>query len=314
MYILLAAVILDLLIGDPRFYPHPVVLVGRIISYGENILRKSEDSLKLQKIKGIILVILTLSITFAAAYLLLSLMSYINYYLGLTFKILLLYTTIAVRGLHQAAWQIFRQLKNGKLKSARQSLDMIVGRETSKLDTPEIIRAVVETVAENTSDGIIAPIFYFLIGGPILALLYKAVNTMDSMLGYKNEKYQYFGWAAAKLDDIVNYLPARLTALFIILVAFLLNKDYKKAWQIVKRDAQKHDSPNAGYPEAAVAGALQIRLGGVNKYFGYESKKAYLGDKLNDFKVGHIKEAVILMHGATYLFIGASTIIKYLIG
>jgi len=312
MYILLTAVLLDLLIGDPNFYPHPVVLIGNMVSYLENKLRKTEDSLQVQKIKGFMLVVLTLTITFGFSWLILMLMININYYFGLTFQILLFYTTIAIRGLHKAGMEIYYQLKKGELKQARQSLDLIVGRDTEGLSESEIIRAVVETVAENTSDGIIAPLFYFLIGGPILALLYKAVNTMDSMLGYKNEEYKNFGWAAAKLDDLINYLPARITGLLFVIAAFLYKKDYKNAFKILKRDAKKHDSPNAGYPETAVAGALKVQLGGINKYFGEISKKPLLGDSLVDFKVIHIKEVIYLMHTANLIFIMFSIIFIYI--
>jgi len=312
MYILLTAVLLDLLIGDPNFYPHPVVLIGNVVFYLENKLRKTEDSLQVQKIKGFMLVVLTLTITFGFSWLILMLMININYYVGLTFQILLFYTTIAIRGLHKAGMEIYYQLKKGELKQARQSLDLIVGRDTEGLSESEIIRAVVETVAENTSDGIIAPLFYFLIGGPILALLYKAVNTMDSMLGYKNEKYKNFGWAAAKLDDLINYLPARITGLLFVIAAFLYKKDYKNAFKILKRDAKKHDSPNAGYPETAVAGALKVQLGGINKYFGETSKKPLLGDSLVDFKVMHIKNVTYLMQAVTFIFIVFSIIFIYI--
>ncbi len=312
MYILLTAILLDLLIGDPNFYPHPVVLIGQVISYLENKLRKTEDSLQVQRMKGILLVVLILIITFGFSWFILMLMVNINYYLALTFQIILFYTTIAIRGLHKAGMEIYYQLKKGELKQARQSLDLIVGRDTEGLRESEIIRAVVETVAENTSDGIIAPLFYFLIGGPILALLYKAVNTMDSMLGYKNKKYKHFGWAAAKLDDLVNYLPARITGMIFVISAFFYKNDYKNALKILKRDAKKHDSPNAGYPEAAVAGALKVQLGGVNKYFGETSKKPLLGDRLEDFKVGHIKEVTYLMHTATLIFIIFSIIFIYI--
>ena len=313
MYILIAAVTLDLLMGDPRFYPHPVVIIGKLISYLESKLRKTGDRNFLQKIKGVILVILTLGITFGISFFIISLFTYLNYYLALIFQILLFYTTIAIRGLHQAGMEIYKKLQAGEVKQARQSLDLIVGRNTENLTEQEIIRAVVETVAENTSDGIIAPIFYFIIGGPILALLYKAVNTMDSMLGYKNEKYKYFGWAAAKLDDLVNYLPARITAFLFIIAAIIYKKDYKRALKTIIKDAKKHDSPNAGFPEAAVAGALQIQLGGINKYFGEVSKKALLGTKIEEFKVNHIKDVTYLMHIATYIFLLFSLVFKFLI-
>ncbi len=301
--ILLAAVILDLLIGDPRIYTHPVVLIGKVIKFFEKKLKNNSESETIQKIKGIILVIIVLLLTFMVTYLLIFIGSALNYYLGIIVKILILYTTLAIKGLSKAALEIFNQLVEGNLTGARQSLNLIVGRDTDKLKENEIIRGTIETVAENTSDGIIAPLFYFLLGGPIAAVLYKAVNTMDSMLGYKNEKYKYFGWAAARLDDVANYIPARLSAILIVFSSYIYRKDYKKSFKIVIRDAKKHVSPNAGYPEAAIAGALNIQLGGINYYFGKESKKALLGDKIIEFKVKHIKETVNLMIITTFSFI-----------
>ena len=219
--ILLAAVILDLLIGDPRIYTHPVVLIGKVIKFFEKKLKNNSESETIQKIKGIFLVIIVLLLTFMVTYLLIFIGSALNYYLGIIVKILILYTTLAIKGLSKAALEIFNQLVEGNLTGARQSLNLIVGRDTDKLKENEIIRGTIETVAENTSDGIIAPLFYFLLGGPIAAVLYKAVNTMDSMLGYKNEKYKYFGWAAARLDDVANYIPARLSAILIVFSSYI---------------------------------------------------------------------------------------------
>lgn len=308
--ILLAAVILDLLIGDPRIYTHPVVLIGKVIKFFEKKLKNSSGSESIQKIKGIILVIIVLLLTFMVTYLLIFIGSALNYYLGIIVKILILYTTLAIKGLSKAALEIYNQLDEGNLAGARSSLNMIVGRDTDKLKENEIIRGTIETVAENTSDGIIAPLFYFFLGGPIAAVLYKAVNIMDSMLGYKNEKYKYFGWVAACLDDVANYIPARLSAILIVFSSYIYRKDYKKSFKIVMRDAKKHVSPNAGYPESAIAGALNIQLGGINYYFGKVSKKALLGDKIVDFKSTHIKETLYLMFISTFSFVLMQSIIN----
>ncbi len=301
--ILPAAVILDLLIGDPRIYPHPVVLIGRLINFLEVKLKNSSERSNIQKIKGIILVVMVLLVTFMITYLMIFIFSTINYYLGIIVKIFILYTTLAIKGLRKSAIEIFNQLFEGNLEGARSSLNMIVGRDTDKLKEEDIIRGTIETAAENTSDGIIAPLFYFVLGGPTAAVLYKAVNTMDSMLGYKNDEYQNFGWASARLDDLVNYLPARLTAILIIFSSYIYKKDYKKSFKTVISDATKHVSPNAGYPESAIAGALNIQLGGVNYYFGKESKKALLGDKIVGFKIKHIKETINLMIISTLSFV-----------
>lgn len=301
--ILPAAVILDLLIGDPDFYPHPVVLIGRLITFLEKRLKNSSSSKFVQKLKGLILVLIGLVLVFLITYSIVVISSLMNYYLGLIVKSIILYTTLAIKGLSRAALDIFNQLIDGDIVGARHCLNMIVGRNTERLEKDEIIRGTIETVSENTSDGIIAPLFYFLLGGPVAAVLYKAVNTMDSMLGYKNEDYKYFGWAAARLDDVLNYLPARLTGSLIIFSAFIYKKDYKRSFKTIIRDAKKHVSPNAGFPESAVAGALKIQLGGINYYFGKESRKALLGDKIVDFKVKHIKETVNLMLITTFSFI-----------
>lgn len=311
--ILSTAVILDSLIGDPKFYPHPVVFIGKLIKFLERKLKNSADRKVIQKIKGIILVVVLLVFTFLFTYLMIFIFSNINYYLGIIVKILILYTTLAIKGLSKAALEIFNKLNEGDLEGARQSLNMIVGRDTEGLEEDAIIRGTIETVAENASDGIIAPLFYFLLGGPIAALLYKAVNTMDSMLGYRNEEYQNFGWASARLDDVVNYIPARLTAILIVFSSFIYNKNYKRSFKTVIRDAKKHVSPNAGYPESAVAGALNIQLGGVNYYFGKESRKALLGDKIIDFKIKHIKETINLMIFTTFSFVLVSMLIIILI-
>ena len=301
--ILPAAVILDLLMGDPKFYTHPVVLIGKLIKILEKKLNKSSNHRAMQRIKGVILVITVLLVTFVITYLVIFISNTLNYYLGVIIKILILYTTLAIKGLSKAALEIFNQLSEGDLKEARQSLNLIVGRDTDDMKENDIIRGTIETVAENTSDGIIAPLFYFFLAGPIGAVLYKAINTMDSMLGYRNEKYEYFGWASARLDDLANYIPARLTAILIVFSSFIYRKDYKRAFKTVIRDAKKHVSPNAGYPESALAGALRIQLGGINYYFGKESKKALLGDKIVDFKVKNIKETITLMIIATFSFI-----------
>ncbi len=312
MFVLFSAVILDLLLGDPTSYPHPVVLMGKLISSFDNILRNNLEDNRKQRFKGFVLVLLVLSITFLITYFTISLFTYLNNYLSTALKIFILYTTIAIKGLSAAGRKIYKSLQEDNKQKACSSLNMFVGRETDKLNEDEIIRATVETIAENTSDGIIAPLFYYLIGGPVAAVLYKAVNTMDSMLGYKNQKYRYFGWTAAKLDDVVNYIPARLTALFIIIAAVLLQKDYKRAYKTILNDADKHVSPNAGYPESAVAGALKIQLGGVNYYFGRVSKKALLGEKILDFSNKNIKETISLMYIASFSFILMSVFLLYI--
>jgi len=205
---------------------------------------------------------------------------------GWAATICLAYTALSVRSLDEAARLVIDDLKRGDVVKARAALAMIVGRDTQALDEPEIVRAAVETVAENTSDGIVAPLFFLAIGGVPAAMAYKAVNTLDSMFGYKNERYLYFGRASARLDDVANYLPARITAGLVVVSALLLGLSWKKAVNVVRRDARSQPSPNAGYPEAAYAGALGVRLGGTNVYFGRVSHKPHLGDAEQALTVG----------------------------
>ncbi|GAB6100487.1 adenosylcobinamide-phosphate synthase CbiB [Halanaerocella petrolearia] len=301
-YLLLLAIVVDLIIGDPRWYPHPVVVIGKGIEWLEGILRKLFNK-ELEKIAGILLSVVIIISTYLITHKLIDLAYYINYYLGLVSQVWILATTMAIKGLAQAGNSIYQPLIEGNLESARRRLDWIVGRDTDKLTREEVTRGIIETVAENTSDGIIAPLFYGIIGGAPLAMTYKAVNTLDSMLGYKNKEYQYFGWAAARIDDLANWIPARITGLLFVITSLFTGANWKGAIKIMMRDASKHPSPNAGFPEAAVAGALGIRLGGVNYYQGRESFRAYLGDAKVEFHPQQIRETIRLMYWDVGAFI-----------
>ena len=215
----------------------------------------------------------------------------------------LLSFTISPKSLAKAGREIYVLLARDDLAGARKRVGWIVGRDTEELDESEVARATVETIAENTVDGVIAPLFFFVIGGVPLAFLYRAANTMDSMIGYKNEKYLYFGKAAAKLDDVLNYIPARITAVLFIVSAWLLGFDSRNAMRMMQRDAAKHPSPNGGYAEATVAGALHIRLGGINSYFGKKSFRAYMGEAIERTAPKHIMESIRMMYTATVLFL-----------
>ncbi len=209
------------------------------------------------------------------------------------------WSCLALRSLHVESAAVIKELEAGDLEAARLALSMIVGRETGSLNEEEILKATLETVAENASDGVIAPLFYLLIGGPVLALLFKAVSTLDSMVGYKNEKYREFGWAGARLDDLLNYLPARLTGFLFVLAAFPLQLNGHAAWQIMRRDAAKHDSPNAGWPEAAAAGALGVQLGGAAIYFGQRVDKPTFGDADQQPTIRHFRQLIKLLYVST---------------
>ncbi|MGM0436902.1 MAG: adenosylcobinamide-phosphate synthase CbiB [Bacillota bacterium] len=303
IYILIGGVIIDLVIGDPDFISHPVVLIGKIISFLEGRLINNSKTKMNEILRGSILTIIVVLMSYFSIFFFLKMAYNINQFFGIILNIYLFSTTIAIKGLAEAGNGIYQALKSGDIELARQKTAMIVGRDTEEISKSDIIRATVETIAENTSDGIIAPLFFFFLGGVPLAMTYKAVNTMDSMLGHKNEKYLNFGKPSAKLDDLLNYIPARITAFIFGIIALFPNYDSKKAWKIIKRDAKKHPSPNAGYPEAAAAGALSIRLGGVNYYQGKKEFRAYLGDDLAPQNINEIKRMINLMYYSTAFFI-----------
>lgn len=298
------AFFIDTIIGDPRTKYHPVVLMGKLIALLERCFYRADDSDNKKFIMGIMLVIITLLISYEVAAAIMMLSYKIPFSWGsAAVGGLLLSFTISPNSLAKAGKGIYALLIMGELMEAREKVGWIVGRDTKDLDDAEIARATIETIAENTVDGIIAPLFFFVLGGVPLAVLYRAANTMDSMIGYKNEKYLYFGRGAAKLDDVLNYIPARITAMLFLFSALILGFDYRNAYRIMQRDAAKHPSPNGGYAEATVAGALHIRLGGMNSYFGRKSFRAYMGDAMVFIAPQHIMAAIRMMYTATILFI-----------
>ncbi|MDD2336272.1 MAG: adenosylcobinamide-phosphate synthase CbiB [Geobacteraceae bacterium] len=298
--LLVAAVALDLLLGDPRWLPHPVVGIGRMISTLEKILRRL---IRNERLGGVLLLVSTVGATSLITYLLLKGASAASPYLGSALVLILVWTCLAARSLHSESKLVADRLIAGDLEEARQYLSRIVGRDTDDLDEPEIWRALVETVAENTSDGIIAPLFYLMIGGPVLGLAYKAVNTLDSMVGYRNERYLRFGWASARFDDLANWLPARLSGLLMAVAAPFFGLSASKAFTMIIRDGGNHSSPNSGIPEAATAGALGVQLGGTNRYFGKPLEKPTIGDPLRDLSGESYQGAIRLMYGSMALML-----------
>lgn len=296
------AIILDWLIGDPRWFPHPIIYIGKFIGYLEKKMRKLAENDESLKILGLMIVILVAGVSFSVPFFILSIVKF-NSVLFHILNIIILWTTIAAKCLHQEAGKVSYALAKDNLEDARLKLSYIVGRDTKELTENEIIRADVETVAENTADGIIAPLFYAIIGGAPLAMLYKAINTMDSMLGYKNEKFKYIGFFPAKIDDVFNFIPARITGILISLSAPVVNGNIVESMKIMIRDRKNHKSPNCAYPEGAAAGAMRIQLGGVNTYFGEKVHKPTIGDALNQLKANHIMETIKLMYSAEVLFI-----------
>lgn len=296
------AYILDLIIGDPRWLPHPVRLMGKLISLLERLLNRGTDCAR--KGKGIVFLLLILLIVGAVTIMIVRLSYAVHPIFGSVVEVVLIATTIATKGLRDAALGVYRPLKNGELEAARYKLSWIVGRDTEHLPESEIVRGTVETVAENTSDAIIAPLFWALIGGAPLALLYRAVNTCDSMVGYKNERYVHFGWAAARFDDLLNILPSRISGYVAIVVNRPLEGQSRRAcWQLLKRDARKHPSPNSGFGEAATAALLGVQLGGINRYKGVISHPAHMGDPLVPLQQEHIPAAIRIMEVTVISFI-----------
>lgn len=307
-----AAFVLDLLAGDPYWFPHPVRLIGLYISHFEILSRKIARRDRTLLIFGILLTISAVGLSYILPWAVLSISYHINPFLYYLMNILFLYTCLAPRCLADEGRKIHRALKEGGIETSRRLLSFIVGRDTECLDESGIARGTVETVAENTSDAVIAPLFYMFIGGAPMAMAYKAINTLDSMVGYKNEKYIYFGWASARLDDIANFIPARLSGLLLVAASFFLGFNYKGSFGILRRDCRKHSSPNSGYPEAALAGALNVQLGGTNSYFGKPVFKPTIGDFERSLVGEDIEAAVKLMYAtaveALLLFSAVSAI------
>ena len=287
---------IDLILGDPHNIPHPVVLIGKLISSLEKLLRKLFPKTVLgENWAGGILWLLVVTISTAVPVFLLRLCYGIHVYLGLALESFLCAQILATKSLKDESMKVYAALKTGDLAKSRYAVSMIVGRDTDRLDDKGVARAAVETVAENTSDGIVAPLIFLTIGGVPMGFFYKAVNTMDSMVGYKNDRYRFFGTAAARLDDVCNFLPARISGLLMCLGAFLGGMDGKNALRIFRRDRYKHASPNSAQTEAAMAGALDVQLSGDAWYFGKLVKKKTIGDPVRRIETEDIKRADRLM-------------------
>ena len=304
--------VLDLIIGDPYSFPHPVRYIGKLISIVEKQIRKITSSDKGLKIAGFFLWFIVVGATFGITTLVLQLFKFnkLAYFIVNT---ILIYTTLATKCLKDESVKIYKVLKTGDLEKSRIQLSYIVGRDTTNLNEKEIVRATVETVAENTVDGIIAPLFYGFIGGAPLAMAYKAVNTLDSTVGYKNDKYYYLGFASAKIDDIANYIPARLGVILLSLGSLFAGFNFKDALKIGIRDRKNHKSPNCAFSEGAVAGALGIQLGGTNVYFGKEVYKPTIGDKTREIEIEDIVRTNKIMYSSSIISIIIFTVAYYLV-
>ncbi|MEF3302778.1 adenosylcobinamide-phosphate synthase CbiB [Paenibacillus sp. GYB003] len=305
----LAAIAVDWLVGDPRWPTHPVIWIGRLVSRLERLLRRGEAagarSPGRVRLTGVALTVLTVGAAFSVMLGIVLVCDRIHPWLGYAANVWFISTTLAVRGLKDAAMLVYRPLAAGDLPEARKYVGYIVGRDTTRLDEPEIVRATVETVAENTVDAFVSPLVFALLGGAPLAMLYRAANTLDSMVGYKNEKYMHFGWASARLDDALNYVPARLTGLLIVIVSLLgRGLSAGRAAKSIWRFASLHPSPNSGIPESATAGAIGIELGGLNRYGDVVSDRARMGWPLREKKRGDILLTIRICYGVSYLAAG----------
>jgi adenosylcobinamide-phosphate synthase len=307
--------VLDILLGDPRWLPHPVAGIGRGVELLESRLRRFlPRTPRGEFLGGSLLVLAVCSLSFAAPWLALRAAGELHPLAAIGLESLLGWQALALKGLGDAGGEVCRRLREGDLAAARSAVAHIVGRDTAGLDAAGVARAAVETVAENASDGVAAPLLYFSLGGAPLAFLYKAVNTMDSMIGHRDEKYLHFGRPAARLDDLANFFPARLTALLMLPAAALAGLDWRNAGRVLRRDRKNHSSPNSGHPEAAAAGALNLRLGGPASYGGRRVERPYLGDAARDIRPGDIELANRLLYATAFLLLPLGCAVRVFLG
>ena len=295
------AYVLDLIFGDPQNIIHPVQIIGKMINIGEKSLleKKYKSDRKYKFFAGMILNITVISLTYGITYLIPRTSE--NSIILTVAEIYLMYTVFSINSLAREGNRVYNILKEGNIERARKDLSYLVSRDTGTMDEKMIIRSTMETISENTVDGIVAPMLYMFLGGLPLSMTYKAINTFDSMVGYKNEKYMDFGKFSAKLDDVANFIPARITGILIVIGSIILGYDYKNSLKIFIRDRKNHSSPNSGHAEAGVAGALGVQFGGKVSYFGKEVDKPVIGDKIKDFELEDIKKNIKIMYVASFL-------------
>ena len=304
------AYVLDLIFGDPQNIIHPVQSIGKMIDIGEKSLlgKKYKSDRKYKFFAGMILNITVISLTYGITYLIRRTSE--NSIIFTVAEIYLMYTVFSINSLAREGNRVYNILKEGNIERARKDLSYLVSRDTETMDEKMIIRSTMETISENTVDGIVAPMLYMFLGGLPLSMTYKAINTFDSMVGYKNEKYMNFGKFSAKLDDVANFIPARITGILIVIVSMILGYDYKNSLKIFIRDRKNHSSPNSGHAEASVAGALGVQFGGRISYFGKEVDKPVIGDKIKDFELEDIKKNIKIMYVASFLSLAVFSVIS----
>ena len=304
------AYVLDLIFGDPQNIIHPVQIIGKMINIGEKSLlgKKYKSDRKYKFFAGMILNITVISLTYGITYLIRRTSE--NSIILTVAEIYLMYTIFSINSLAREGNRVYNILKEGNIERARKDLSYLVSRDTGTMNEKMIIRSTMETISENTVDGIVAPMLYMFLGGLPLSMTYKAINTFDSMVGYKNEKYMDFGKFSAKLDDVANFIPARITGILIVIASMILGYDYKNSLKIFIRDRKNHSSPNSGHAEAGVAGALGVQFGGRVSYFGKEVDKPVIGDKIKDFELEDIKKNIKIMYVASFLSLAVFSVIS----
>lgn len=292
---------LDIFIGDPKSWYHPVRALGKVINFLEKKLLKANERKSVKKMNGFILLLLMIFLAFIIPLLIIKLAFQIHPVLALVLEAWMLFQAFATRQLDRETKLVYKALKENNLQAARKYMSYLVSRDTGQMSQEDISKATIETISENTGDGIVAPLFFACIGGAPLVWAYKAVNTLDSMVGYKNSKYEDFGYASAKFDDILNYIPARLTSVFILFSGLLLKMNFKQGLKILMRDRKNHASPNSAYPEAATAGLLDIQLGGKASYFGVVSMKATMGEPNKKIDLKDLKKTSQLLYLTSFI-------------
>ena len=304
------AYVLDLIFGDPQNIIHPVQIIGKMINIGEKSLlgKKYKSDRKYKFFAGMILNITVISLTYGITYLIRRISE--NSIIFTVAEIYLMYTIFSINSLAREGNRVYNILKEGNIERARKDLSYLVSRDTGTMDEKMIIRSTMETISENTVDGIVAPMLYMFLGGLPLSMTYKAINTFDSMVGYKNERYMDFGKFSAKIDDVANFIPARITGILIVIGSIILGYDYKNSLKIFIRDRKNHSSPNSGHAEAGVAGALGVQFGGRVSYFGKEVDKPVIGDKIKDFELEDIKKNIKIMYVASFSSLAVFSVIS----
>lgn len=298
------ALFLDRWVGDPRYLPHPVVVMGKWIAFVDRQLNTEHRSEAAKRFAGVLLTLSTISLASLLPWAALCIVTKYSAWIAAVLNVALIAATIAWKGLGDAGWAVYHKLRTDDIEAARSEVAMIVGRDTAHLSQQEVVRATVETVAENIVDAIVSPVLFACIGGAPGALLYRAANTLDSMVGYKNERYRAFGWFSARLDDVLNYIPARLTIALLWATIRLTGHDSRQAFRTLRRDSRKHPSPNSGIPESLVAGALGVELGGLNFYGGVPSFRPTMGEPLRPLEPDDIVRTIRIVNVACWLLLG----------